>query len=230
MTERLHFLFFLNTYVSPAFYAFFFFFWNVLFYIGLERKVLVAQLCPTLWDYLDLQPTRFLCPWNSLGKNTGVGCNSLLQGIFPTQGSNLGLLHFRQILYHLNPQSQLIMLWDIYMDLFSSSQQMLTNQWSAVDFHGLLQPGTGNTLSCPKCGRSWGTGARLLSWKVVRPVRKTQADSQSCLTIHFAVFSNLPTLLCNRGSRGSERLSQFPKIPQLARRLKARSQANQLSV
>ena len=36
-----------------------------------------------------LEPTRLLCPWNSLGKNTGVGSHSLLQGIFPTQWSNL---------------------------------------------------------------------------------------------------------------------------------------------
>ena len=35
---------------------------------------------------------RLLCPWNSPGKNTGVGCHALLQGIFPTQGSNLHLL------------------------------------------------------------------------------------------------------------------------------------------
>ena len=48
-----------------------------------------------------LQPTRLLCPWNFPGQNTRVGCHSLLQGIFPTQGSNLGLLHCRQILYHL---------------------------------------------------------------------------------------------------------------------------------
>ena len=37
-------------------------------------------------------------------ENTGVGSLSLLQGIFPTQGSNLGLLHFRQILYRLSHQ------------------------------------------------------------------------------------------------------------------------------
>ena len=48
-----------------------------------------------------LQPTRLLCPWNSLGKNTGVGCHSLLK-IFPNQESNLGLLHCRWILYHLS--------------------------------------------------------------------------------------------------------------------------------
>ena len=40
-----------------------------------------------------LQPTRLLCPWDSPGKNTGAGCHGLLQGTFPTQGSNPCLLH-----------------------------------------------------------------------------------------------------------------------------------------
>ena len=44
------------------------------------------------------------CPRNSPGKNTRVGCHSLLQGILPTQGLNLGLLHCRQILYCLSHQ------------------------------------------------------------------------------------------------------------------------------
>ena len=39
---------------------------------------------------------------------TGVGCHSLVQGIFPMQGSNLGLLHCRQILYHLNLLSHIV--------------------------------------------------------------------------------------------------------------------------
>ena len=38
--------------------------------------------------------TRLLCPWNSSGKNTGVGCHFLLQGIVQTQGSNQGLLYY----------------------------------------------------------------------------------------------------------------------------------------
>ena len=59
-------------------------------------------------------PTRLLCPWNSPGKNTGVGslshlhqmfCDSLLQGIFLTQGLNPGLLHCKQIIYHLSHTS-----------------------------------------------------------------------------------------------------------------------------
>ena len=46
-------------------------------------------------------------PWNSPGQNTGVGGCSLLQGIFPTQGSNPGLRHCRRILYQLSHQGSL---------------------------------------------------------------------------------------------------------------------------
>ena len=52
-----------------------------------------------------LQPVRLLCPWDSPGKNTGVGCHFLFQGIFPTQELNLGLLHCRQS--NANPRIRL---------------------------------------------------------------------------------------------------------------------------
>ena len=51
-----------------------------------------------------LQPSRLLHPWDFPGKSTGVGCHFLLQRIFPTQGSNRGLLHSRQMLYRLSHQ------------------------------------------------------------------------------------------------------------------------------
>ena len=50
-----------------------------------------------LWTH-GLQPSRLLCPWDSPGKNTGIGCHGLLQGILLTQGSNpclLNLLHWQ---------------------------------------------------------------------------------------------------------------------------------------
>ena len=50
----------------------------------------------------SLQPHGLYSPWNSPGQNTGVGSLSLLQGIFPTQGSNPCLLHCRRILYQLS--------------------------------------------------------------------------------------------------------------------------------
>ena len=61
---------------------------------------LAAKVCPTLVTHWTIT-ARLLCPWDFPGKHTGVGCHFFLQGIFPTQGLNLGLLHCRQILYHL---------------------------------------------------------------------------------------------------------------------------------
>ena len=55
----------------------------------------------SLWPH-GLQPSRLLCPWDFPGKNAGVGCHFLLQGILLTQGLNTGLLHCRQILYWLS--------------------------------------------------------------------------------------------------------------------------------
>ena len=70
-----------------------------------EVKGKFAQSCQTLHPH-GLQPARLLCPWNSPSKNTGVNSCSILQGIFPTQVSNPGLLHCRQILYHLSHQGK----------------------------------------------------------------------------------------------------------------------------
>ena len=71
-----------------------------------ESESLITQLCPTLQPHglYGLEPARLLCPWNSLDKNTGVGCHFHFQGIFLTQGLNRGFLHCRQILYHLSHQ------------------------------------------------------------------------------------------------------------------------------
>ena len=65
--------------------------------------VLVPQLCLTLCEPQGLEPTRLLCPWDTPGKNTGVGCRSLLQGIFLTQGFNPRVLYpllDKLVLYH----------------------------------------------------------------------------------------------------------------------------------
>ena len=65
--------------------------------IEILRVVLVAQPGLTVCNPW----ARLLCPWNSPGKNTGVGYHSLLQGIFQTQKLNPGLSHWGQIFYHL---------------------------------------------------------------------------------------------------------------------------------
>ena len=91
-----------------------------------------AQLCPTLWPY-GLQPTRLLCPWDFPGKNTGVGCHSLLQGNFLTQGLNpwlLCLLHCRQSLCHWATGEA-----DVVINV------LLTSVWPILSSHHSLLPG-----------------------------------------------------------------------------------------
>ena len=61
------------------------------------------QWCLTLCYLMDCSPPGSSSMGFS-GKNTGAGCHALLQGIFPIQGSNLGLPHGRQILYWLSHQ------------------------------------------------------------------------------------------------------------------------------
>ena len=82
-------------------------------FIGPTHKVTSASLtyCATYKSESEshsvlsdsLRPHELYSPWNSPGQKTGVGSLSLLQGIFPTQGHNSGLLHCRWILYHLSP-------------------------------------------------------------------------------------------------------------------------------
>ena len=58
----------------------------------LEKLCLVTSVMFNSVQPYGLQAARLLCPWDSLGKSTRVGCHALLQGIFLTQGSNLSLL------------------------------------------------------------------------------------------------------------------------------------------
>ena len=64
----------------------------------------VTQSCLTLCDPMNCSLPGSSVHGDSQGKNTEVGCHVLLQGTFPTQGSNPGLPHCRQILYHLSHQ------------------------------------------------------------------------------------------------------------------------------
>ena len=107
---------------------------HILHFIKWKKvKLLVSQSCPTLSDPMDCSPPgymEFLCPWNSPGKNTGVGCHSLLQGIFPTQGSNLGLLHCRQIIYCLSPRKAQMC---VYLHIKLASHNIKVNSKIHVD-------------------------------------------------------------------------------------------------
>ena len=111
----------------------------------------------------SLWPHGLYSPWNSPGQNAGVGSCSLLQGIFPTQGSNPGLQHCRQILYHLSHQG---------------SPRIL--KWVAYPFsRGSCQPRNWTRVSsiAGRLFTSWATGeySDLSFWKPF-PSKRNQAS------------------------------------------------------
>ena len=84
-----------------------------------------------------LSPTRLLCSWDFSGKNTRVGCHFLLQGIFPTQGSNPHPLHCRRILYPLShlETKQYKMYFNLKIDMFNCRVWLLNCQtWLKMAF------------------------------------------------------------------------------------------------
>ena len=82
-----------------------------------------------------LQPPRLFCPWNSPGKNTGVGSHSLLQGIFLTQRSNPGFLHCRQIPYHLSYHSSILKNKQNHAMYRIESQNIRYSSFPSIDLH-----------------------------------------------------------------------------------------------
>ena len=90
---------------------------------------LVTQSCPALYNAMHCNPPGFSVHGNSPGNSTGVDCHVLLQGIFPTQGSNPDLPHRRQTVYRLSHQGspRLLCPWD-----FPGTS-------TGVDCHFLLQ-------------------------------------------------------------------------------------------
>ena len=96
---------------------------------------LVAQLCLTLWDPMDCRLPGSSVHGDSPGKNTGVGCHALLQGIFSTQGLNPSLPHCRWIpVWAIREVSHL---WDNFIHtLYTLFQQipeyLLCARWWGV--------------------------------------------------------------------------------------------------
>ena len=73
------------------------------------------QSCSALCDPVDCSLNRFLCPWDSLGKNTGVGCHALLQGVFQLRNQThvtTNLLRCRQVLFLLVLPGAWVLLWN----------------------------------------------------------------------------------------------------------------------
>ena len=81
----------------------------------------------------ELQLTRLLRPWNSPGKNTGMGCHTLLQGIFPTEGSNPHLMHWQAESLPVSHQggSPLSTRWSNWVELICTASSKCSQfaQW-----------------------------------------------------------------------------------------------------
>ena len=98
--------------------------------------MLVTQSCPTRCDPMDYGSPGSSCPWDSAGKNTGIGCYSLLQRIFPTQESCPVLLHCRQILYCLSYREDYIYIY------ISGPMVFHMNYYVMLPFHILFSNNT----------------------------------------------------------------------------------------
>ena len=138
----------------------------------LSHKVVSDSLWPP-----GLQPTRLLCPWNSPGKNTGVGCHFFLHGIFPTQGSNPSLLCLLHWQTNCLPLSYLgsPCLWICTIKIDKAKRWHLGQcAWFLVSNGANVQfffnPDSGWTW--------WKRGSGEMWWGAVRR-RKTQIRKQS---------------------------------------------------
>ena len=120
--------------------------------------VVVQRLsCVRLLQPHGLQPARLLCSWDSPGKNTGVGCHFLLQGIVPTQELNPGFLHCRQILYQLSYKGSL----EVSEVKWLSRVPLFATPWT-VAYHASLSMGLSRQdywsgLPFPSPGKPGGT-------------------------------------------------------------------------
>ena len=105
---------------------------------------LITKSCSALLQPHGLQRVRLLCPWNSPGKNTGVGCYFFLQGIFPTQESNPCLLHWKTGSLPLSPQGSF---------LLKVSQSKSGSQWMIVQMNEAIKLWT--HCFSPHANRTW---------------------------------------------------------------------------
>ena len=95
----------------------------------LIHLVTSVQSCPTLCDSMDYSPPGSSVHGDAPGKNTEVDYHALLQGIFPTQGSNPGLPHCMWILYQLSyqgcysfiPENVLVLLYYMQLSIFPNT-------------------------------------------------------------------------------------------------------------
>ena len=132
-----------------------------------------------------MEPTRLFCPY-SPGKNTGVGCCALLQGIFLTQGSNLCFLHYRGVLYHYTTgEAQIVQHFlENHQEYEFSDYELYTYCWWCLVAKSsptlFVTPCTVN----PACSSLHGISqARILEWVAISFSRgSSRSRDQNCIS------------------------------------------------
>ena len=105
----------------------------------MHARSVTSAMSSSLWPH-GLQSARLLTPWDSPGKNTGMSCHFLLQGIFLTQGLNPHLLHYRQILYCWATREALYYR-QIYIMPFFPLPDRIQNERLMISFQGNIPDG-----------------------------------------------------------------------------------------
>ena len=156
-------VYFLPTFLTPLmrgnvrrFALLVYFYYKSILYVSIINiftTILCSVLCLDVQCYpMDCSLPGFSVHEDSSGKNTGVGCHALFQGIFPTQVSNLGLLHCRWIICHLSHQGSPVVY--IYLKIVRLlSQVALVVKNPSANAGDVKDPGL-----IPGLGRSPGGG------------------------------------------------------------------------
>ena len=170
-----------------------------------QQVVFSLSVMSDSWPPHGMWPSRLLCPWHSPGKNTGMGCHFLLQGIFPTQGLNLCLLHCRWIFYCLshwgNPSRWLHIKAD-QTDLNRELNQEWKKQkhilitvarWSWSDPQKRKQAKL--CIHCIKYSAGWMDRKKIWEWRLFLTVRSPGVlCCPKCIFIFgflYFIFSNI---------------------------------------
>ena len=118
--------------------------------------ILLLSSCSVMSDSLqphELEPPRLICPWNFPGKNTGVGCHALLQGIFPTPGSNPCLLCWQADSLPFSSVQSFSHVQLLVTPWITARQASLsiTNSWSLLKLMSIVSemPSSHLILCCP---------------------------------------------------------------------------------
>ena len=156
---------------------------KVFLYFSLPQSETVNKWKWKSLSHVWLFVTPWTIPWNSPGQNTGVGSLSLLQGIFPTQGSNTGLRHCRCILYQLSHNGNqncqwLLRVYGVNAAIFINNS--LSDNWNIKN----------SWLICPK-EQAWG----IQLWKSVWATKSHLPEPRE-----FIQYCVIKTVKCHKAN------------------------------